>query len=90
MCGALVSHSSCLAVVEAVLAVLEKDGIVELVELGVNYSVLLLRKDARGSASGQLRVVIRSPEGHGLVTNGSLSPPSMLTSDDQHIVLGRV
>ena len=87
MCGALVSHSSCLAVVEAVLVVLEK---VEIVELVVNYSAFLLSKDARGSASGQLRVVIRSPEGHGLVTNGSLSPPSMLTSDDQHLVLARV
>ena len=52
--------------------------------------MLLLSKDARGSASGHLRVVIRSPEGHGLVTNGSLSPLSMLTSDDQHLVLGTV
>ena len=87
MCGALVSHSSCLAVVEAVDVDVEK---VEIVEVGVSYSALLLSKDAHRSASGQLRVVIRSPEGHGLVTNGSLSPPSMLTSDDQHLVLGTV
>ena len=45
MCGALVSHSSCLAAVEAVDVDVEK---VEIVELVVNYSALLLSKDAHG------------------------------------------
>ena len=40
-------------------------------------------RSSRGSSPGLHRVRLESPEGHGLVTNGSLRSPSMLTSEDQ-------